>query len=57
MRLLLRTTHTLVQGAAAAGLAGLMALRETLAGKSVAIVLSGANIDAETLRRVLSREL
>lgn len=57
LRLLLRTTHNLAEGAGAAGLAGLLALREPLAGKSVAIVLSGANIDAETLRRVLCREI
>jgi threonine dehydratase len=57
MRLVLASTHTLVEGAGAAGLAGLLALRRELAGKTVAIVLSGANIDAETLRRVLAREL
>lgn len=57
MRTLLRTTHTLVEGAGAAGLAGLMKLREQLAGKSVAIILSGANIDTPTLRRVLNREI
>jgi len=57
LRLLLATTHTLVEGAGAAGLAGLLALRETLAGKTVGIVLSGANIDAATLGRVLAREL
>ena len=51
------TTHTLVEGAGAAGLAGLLALRETLAGQTVAIVLSGANIDAVTLGRVLNREI
>lgn len=57
LRLVLATTHTLVEGAGAAGLAGLLALREELAGKTVAVVLSGANIDAETLRRVLAREI
>jgi threonine dehydratase len=57
LRVLLSTTHTLVEGAGAAGLAGLLALRETLAGKTVGVVLSGANIDAETLRRVLAREI
>jgi threonine dehydratase len=57
MRLLLSTTHTLVEGAGAAGLAGLLALRETLAGKTVGIVLSGANVDRETLQRVLAGEL
>jgi threonine dehydratase len=57
VRILLATTHTLVEGAGAAGLAGLLALRDMLAGKTVGIVLSGANIDKETLRRVLTGEL
>lgn len=57
MRTLLRTTHTLVEGAGAAGLAGLLKLRDTLAGKAVAIVLSGGNIDTPTLAKVLNREI
>src|SRR5439155_25199274 len=51
IRVLLRTTHNLAEGAGAAGLAGLVALRDQLAGKTVAIVLSGSNIDAASLRR------
>ena len=57
IRVLMRTTHNLAEGAGAAGLAGLFALRESLAHKTVAIVLSGSNIDETTLRRVLSRKL
>jgi threonine dehydratase len=57
VRLLLRTTHNLVEGAGAAGLAGLIALREELAGRAVAIVLSGANLDQDTLRRIVDREI
>jgi threonine dehydratase len=57
IRLLLRTTHNLAEGAGAAGLAGLLALRESLAGKAVGICISGGNIDQETLRRVVSREI
>jgi threonine dehydratase len=53
MRLLLRITHNLVEGAGAAGLAGLLRLRQELAGREVAIVISGGNIDAATLRWVL----
>jgi threonine dehydratase len=53
IRMLLRTTHNLAEGAGAAGLAGLVQLREQLAGKTVAVVLSGSNIDAATLRMVL----
>ncbi len=56
VRLLLSTTHNLAEGAGAAGLAGLMK-REGLSGKKVGVVLSGGNIDRETLRRVVSREL
>jgi threonine dehydratase len=57
LRLLLSTTHTLVEGAAAAGLAAVLADPNRFAGQHVAIVLSGGNIDAETLRAVLSGEI
>jgi threonine dehydratase len=57
MRLLLRTTHNLVEGAGAAGLAGAIKLRETLAGQRVAVVLSGGNVDEATLRRVVNGEV
>jgi threonine dehydratase len=57
VRVLLSSTHTLVEGAGAAGLAGLLKLREALAGRTVGIVLSGANIDRDTLRRILTGEL
>lgn len=57
IRLMMRTTHNLAEGAGAAGLAGLVRLRDRLAGKTVAIILSGSNIDAATLRRVVTGEL
>lgn len=57
LRLVLRTTHTLVEGAGAAGLAGLLALREELAGQRVAVVLTGGNIDETTLTRVMTGAL
>jgi threonine dehydratase len=57
LRLYVRTTHNLAEGAAAAGLAGVFKLREKLANKSVGVCLSGSNIDSETLRRVLSHEM
>jgi threonine dehydratase len=57
IRLLLRTTHNLVEGAGAAGLAGLIRLGDALAGKQVGVVLSGSNIDSDTLRRVLTGDL
>ena len=43
--------------AGAAGLAAVLKLRETLSGRAVGIVLSGANIDQPTLRRVLNGEI
>lgn len=57
VRLAIETTHTLVEGAGAAGLAGLIKLRAVLAGRTVGVVFSGANIDKQTLRRVLAGEL
>ena len=57
LRLLLGTTHSLVEGAGAAGLAGVFALREQLAGQRVAVVLSGGNIDRDTLLQVLDGRL
>lgn len=57
VRLLLKTTHNLAEGAGAAGLAGLLKLRERLAGKKVAVVLSGGNMDARTLQQVVSGQL
>ncbi len=57
LRLCIRTTHNLVEGAGAAGLAGLRRLGAGLAGKTVAVILSGANIDEATLRRVIAGEI
>jgi threonine dehydratase len=57
VRLYARTTHNLAEGAGAAGLAGLRKLAPQLAGRLVGVVLSGGNIDLETLRRVTSGEL
>ncbi|MCS6926243.1 MAG: threonine dehydratase [Candidatus Binatia bacterium] len=53
IRLLLFHTHNLAEGAGAAALAAALQLRERLAGRQVVIILSGGNIDAATLRRVL----
>ncbi|HYD54218.1 MAG TPA: threonine/serine dehydratase [Gemmatimonadaceae bacterium] len=57
MRTIITTTHTLVEGAGAMGVAALPTLRERLAGKRVAVVLCGANESAAVLRRVLGGEL
>jgi threonine dehydratase len=45
--------RTLAEGAGAAALAGALKLRERLAGRTVALVLSGGNITVEQLRRAL----
>jgi threonine dehydratase len=57
IRLMIRATHNLAEGAGAAGLAGLVKLRAELAGQTVAIILSGSNIDAATLARVMTEAL
>jgi threonine dehydratase len=57
MRTLLSTTHQLVEGAGAAGLAGLVKLRERLQGRRVAVVLTGGNLDLPTLRSVVNDEI
>ena len=54
VRMMIRTTHNLAEPSGAAGLAGVVAMREQLAGKTVGIVLSGANIDAATLRMIMA---
>ena len=54
VRLALRATHNLAEGAGAASLAAAMKLRDRLAGQKVVCVMSGGNLDAATLRRVLA---
>ncbi len=57
VRVLVAATHNLAEPAGAAALAGLLHLRDRLAGKRVAIVLSGSNIDQVTLRRIMNGEI
>jgi threonine dehydratase len=54
VRLALRCTHNLAEGAGAASLIAAHKLRDELRGKKVVSVMTGANIDAKTLRRVLA---
>ena len=49
VRLALRATHNLAEGAGAASLIAAMKLRDQLAGKKVVCVMSGGNIDRATL--------
>ena len=53
VRLALRATHNLAEGAGAASLAAAVKLRERLRGRTVVCVMSGGNIDQSTLARVL----
>lgn len=53
MRLLYRATHNLAEGAGAAALAALMQERATMAGRKVAVICSGGNIDAGAFATVL----
>lgn len=57
VRILLTTTHNLVEGAGAAGLAGLLKLKETLQGKRCGLILTGANVDLKTLGRILAGDV
>jgi len=49
-------THNLAEGAGAAPLAALLQEREKLAGRRVAVVLCGGNIDMPVFRKVLNGE-
>src|SRR5947209_1217255 len=53
VRLALRATHNLAEGAGASPLAAATKLRAQLSGKKVVCVMSGGNIDRATLARVL----
>ncbi len=55
VRLALRATHNLAEGAGAASLAAAKKLRDRLAGQKIVCVMSGGNIDAATLTRVLTQ--
>lgn len=57
VRLILSTTHNVVEGAGAMGVMGARKLRDRLTGKRVAVVFCGGNIDSAVLRRILNREL
>jgi threonine dehydratase len=54
VRLALRATHNLAEGAGGASLAAAFTLRESLQGKRVVAVMSGGNLDAAKLRWVIA---
>ena len=53
MRSFMATEHMMIEGAAGTALAGFARQRSTLAGKTVVVVLCGANIALETLKSIL----
>ncbi len=55
--LLLEVEKTVVEGAAAAGLAALLANRDRFTGRTVGLVLTAGNIDSRLLASVILREL
>jgi threonine dehydratase len=54
IRLYFKTTHQVVEGAGATPLAALLQERARMAGKSVGLIMTGANIDAGVYERILS---
>jgi len=56
-RLMLAAAHTMAEGAGAAALAGLLARREELAGKTVGLICSGGNASETELAAVLGAPL
>lgn len=51
---LINTQHLLIEGAAGVALAAMIKQAESWRGKNVVVVLSGANMSLETLRRILA---
>jgi threonine dehydratase len=56
MRILFSDTHNIAEGAGAAALAAALQERDRLAGKQVAVIQSGGNIDRAVFAEVLSEE-
>jgi threonine dehydratase len=53
IRLVVETAHQVAEGAGATSVAGALQRRDELTGKNVGLILSGGNISAEQLSRVL----
>jgi threonine dehydratase len=56
VRLALRATHNLAEGAGAASLMAALTMRDQLQGKKVVCVMTGGNLNTEVLRRILDKE-
>jgi threonine dehydratase len=57
VRLALRATHNLAEGAGAASLMAAVKLKDQLRGKKVVCVMSGGNMDTRVLQRIVSSGL
>ena len=56
MRILFSDTHNIAEGAGAAALAAALQERSRLAGKRVAVIQSGGNIDRSLFAEILAEE-
>jgi threonine dehydratase len=54
IRVIFSDTHTLAEGAGAAALAGALQEREQIAGKKIALIQSGGNLDAPLFAEILA---
>ncbi len=54
VRMALRATHNLAEGAGGASLAAAVKLRDQLQGKKIVCVMSGGNMNLDVLRRILA---
>jgi threonine dehydratase len=57
VRLILATTHHLVEGAGAMGVAAARKLAPELEGQRVGVIFCGGNMDSTVLRRILNRDM
>jgi threonine dehydratase len=54
MRAYFSDTHNVAEGAAGTGLAAILREGDVVAGKRIGVVLTGGNVDSDTLARVLA---
>jgi threonine dehydratase len=53
IRMALTTTHNLAEGAGAVSLMAAYKIRDSLAGKKVVMIMSGGNLNMDTLKTAL----
>ena len=54
LRILFATSHSVAEGAGAAAVAALLQERDRMAGRAVAVVVTGGNVDSDVFARVLA---